>query len=672
MVGPFRCGSPRIGPAVWVCLGLPEVYPRVMASFDRFIETRWAYAALAAMVFILALPGVFAMPVMDRDEGRFAEASSEMLETGDFVVIRYHENLRNKKPVGIHWMQAASVAATVGAEAREIAAYRLPSLLGAILATMATLWCGSALFTRRAAFIGAMLIGTTLLLTAEAHIAKTDAAQCGFLALGMGALAQMRRGAGKSMGVLFWFCLAVGVLLKGVIAPMVMGFTVVGLLLWERRDGVWNAEWARPLLSWLGVSLFCVMTIPWFIAVQIATQGEFLFEAAAVDLGQKIVSAAEGHKGPPGVHLAGLPILFWPGTLLLVPGIWLAISNLIHMRKKGGSSTGLAWADEEAGAWRFLACWVVPAWIVFEIAPTKLFHYTLPMYPALALMAGAATDRWFSTDEWDKGRWTSLALFAGVSVLLAALATPSALAMLRADAASDFGPALADRVAFMWGEAWKATGIGLWISILIALATLATIYAWWRKQPIGLLVGILACSAAGGIGYRAVVLPNQSWILSTGASLSALKELCALPEGTSQWKKSGCEKDPNGFRPPKIVRAISYAEPSLVFELGNKITLPPVSKPVIPPVAEDNRPAWLINTGEEAGRKALDELVVAAAAADRCIRFARRYAYNYSNGDPSILVAAVVEPAGCPLSGAPPPELRERSDEDPAEAVLEN
>jgi 4-amino-4-deoxy-L-arabinose transferase-like glycosyltransferase len=643
-----------------------------MPSFDRFIETRWAYAALALMVLVLSLPGLIAMPVMDRDEGRFAEASSEMLETGDFVVIRYHENLRNKKPVGIHWMQAATVAATSGAEARDIFAYRLPSLLGAMLAAMATLWCGSSLFTRRAAFIGAVLIGTTLLLTSEAHIAKTDAAQCGFLVLGMGALARMRSGGGNSMGLLFWFCLAVGVLLKGVIAPMVMGFTVIGLLLWERRDGRWNADWAKPLLHWTGISLFCVMTIPWFIAVQIATDGEFLFEAAAVDLGQKIVSAAEGHKGPPGVHLAGLPILFWPGTLLLVPGIWLAISNLIHMRKNGVSGTGLAWSDPEAGAWRFLACWVVPAWIVFEIAPTKLFHYTLPMYPALALMAGAAADRWFSTDEWDNGRWLSLVLFAGVSVLLAALASPWVLASLRADAASDFGPPLSDRVAYIWSEAWKAASIGIWVSFLIALASGATIYALWKKQPLGLLAGILACAAVGGIGYRAVVLPNQSWILSTEASLSALKELCALPEGTAQWRKSGCANDPSGFRPPKIVRAISFAEPSLVFELGNKITLPPVSKAVIPPVAEDNRPTWLINIAEPEGRKALDELVVAASAADRCIRFARRYAYNYSNGDPSILVAAVVEPAGCPSSGALPPQLRDGSEEDPAETELED
>jgi hypothetical protein len=324
----------------------------------------------------------------------------------------------------------------------------------------------------------------------------------------------------------------------------------------------------------------------------------------------------------------------------------------------------LAFDSKEAGAWRFLICWVVPSWIVFELAPTKLFHYTLPMYPAFALMAGAAADAWFRTGEWTRGRWISLGLFLGVSFLVALLASPWALAGLRADAAADFGPMLAERVAFEWTQAWNATDIGYWPTILILLAAGATAYAVWRKLPVAVLIGLLLCSVAGGVLYRSVLLPNQSWILSTKAALSALSELCALPEGSSAWEESGCQG-----RAPKIIRAISFAEPSLVFHLGNRITLPPVSEAEIPPVSEDARPAWLINTGEEAGREALAELVAAAAAADRCIRFARRYAMNYSNGDPSVLVAAVVEPAGCPAS-APPPELR-RSEED-SSPELEN
>jgi 4-amino-4-deoxy-L-arabinose transferase-like glycosyltransferase len=636
-----------------------------MGSFDRLTESRWAYAVLAGLVFLLALPGLFALPVLDRDEGRFTEASSEMMESGDFVVIRYHDDLRNKKPVAIHWFQSMAVSVTSGPLARNIADYRIPSMLGAILAALATFWTGNALFSRRAAFLAAVVIGTTLLLTTEANIAKTDAAQCGILALGMGALAHLRAGTGgKWHGVLFWVCLSFGVLLKGPIAPLVCFSAIAALFVWERKF-----EWARPLLYWVGLSLFCVLTIPWYVAVQIATNGEFLSEAVRVDLGQKLVDAAEGHAGPIGMHTAALPLLFWPGTLLLVPGIWMAIERLMP-GKKGSAAEGpglaanIAAQEREAAAWRFLVCWIVPSWIVFEIAPTKLVHYTLPLYPAFALMAGAAADYWFSTNSWRFGRWISAALFALVALLLAIVPMPQVLEQLRGEAAQDFGE-LAGRVNHVWDQAWAATGIGIWPTVLIFAAAAGTLYALVKKSPVGLIAGLVACSAVAGIGYRAIILPNQSWMLSTGASLSALREICALPEGSAAWRESGCEG-----RAPKKIRAIAFAEPSLVFELGNKIDLPPESSIEIPTIAEDNRPAWLINVGEEVGREALETLVKEATAADRCIRLARRFAFNYSNGDPSILVAAVVEPAGCP-SAEPPPTLRDGEEEEPEPPPLD-
>ncbi len=639
-----------------------------MASLDRLTESRWAYAVLAAIVFILALPGLFAMPVLDRDEGRFTEASSEMMESGDFVVITYHDDLRNKKPVAIHWLQSAAVSMTSGPHAREIAEYRIPSMLGAILATLGAFWAGTALFSRRAAFIGAMVLGTTLLLTTEANIGKTDAAQCGVLMIGMAALAHMRAGTGgRWHGVLFWACLSVGVLLKGPIAPLVCFSTIGALFLWERKYA-----WARPLLFWFGISLFVVMTVPWYVAVQISTGGEFLSEAVRVDLGQKLVdpAGAEGHAGPFGMHTAALPLLFWPGTLLLIPGIWMAVSRVLPNRNKAAAldapraAASLAADEKDAAAWRFLVCWIVPSWIVFEIAPTKLVHYTLPMYPAFALMAGAAADHWFSSNSWKQGRWISAALFGVIGLLFAILPMPQVLEQLRASAAEDFG-AIGPRVAFLWDQAWSATGIGIWPTLFMLAALGGTLYAVVKKNAAGLLAGIVACSAVTGMSYRGLILPNQAWMLATNASLSALREVCALPEGSAARAQSGCEG-----RAPKVVRAIAFAEPSLVFKLGNQIILPPDSNVEIPPIAEDNRPAWLIDAADPVGKKALDTLVKSAVAADRCVRLARRYAYNYSNGDPTELVAAVVEPAGCP-SAAPPPALRDTPDEDDPEPALD-
>lgn len=60
------------------------------------------FAALLAMV--AGLPGLLAMPPLDRDESRFAQATAQMLETDDMVVIKFQDQPRFKKPVGIHWL----------------------------------------------------------------------------------------------------------------------------------------------------------------------------------------------------------------------------------------------------------------------------------------------------------------------------------------------------------------------------------------------------------------------------------------------------------------------------------------------------------------------------------------------------------------------------------------
>jgi 4-amino-4-deoxy-L-arabinose transferase-like glycosyltransferase len=551
-------------------------------------------------------------------------------------------------------MQSLAVGLVSSAHDRDIWAYRLPSLISAVLAVLATFWGGQALVGRRAAFLGAGVLATCLLLTTEAHIAKTDAALCGFTALGMAALARLRAGpmvsgGGKMEAVLFWVCFAIGVLLKGVITPMVFGLMLASLALWERK---W--DWMKPLLYWVGLSLFCIIAIPWFIAVQIATGGEFLYTATTVDLGQKIVSAAEGHRGPFGMHLAALPLLFWPGTILLIPAVWLAIRKAFNLRDNPfaappppGANAVATTETADASTWRFLICWFLPAWLVFEIAPTKLVHYTLPMYPALALAVGITADRWFSSGRLGPERWASLALFAVLGLVLAALPTGAALDALRADYAGDYGAALAERVGFLWRQMWSDTGVGIWPTLFILTAVAGTIYAFVVRNPTWLMTGVLACAIMTGVSYRAMVLPNQTWMLSSEAAVGALTEICALPEGTKRQEDALCTE-----RPPKLIRAIDFAEPSFVFMMGGKVVLPPDTRTVIPPVEEDYRPAWLIDVGGEGGGAALGELVKAANEAGRCLQMSRRYVYNYSNGEAATLIAAVVEPAGCVTADA--------------------
>ena len=615
------------------------------------------YIILIVLVMTLSLPGVFKMPVMDRDEARFAQATSQMLETDDYVVIRFMDELRNKKPVGIHWLQAASVGLISDVDTRDIWAYRIPSLLGAILTVLSLMWAGTALFNARSAFIGATLLGCTLLISSEAHIAKTDSALTGFITLAIAALAHMRKRyaerqsfiidtvtterkersvADNLLGLLFWFAVGAGVLIKGPIAPMVIGLTIVSVCIWERRIG-----WLASLKFWPGPFVAILICVPWFTAVQLATDGAFLREAVGVDLGQKMSSGAEGHSGPIGYHLMALPIMFWPASLFLIPGLTMSVLRLVKARQRDDAF--------ELSSWRFLLCWVIPSFIVFEVTPTKLAHYPMPLYPALALMGGFALDQMFKTDQtarnYGPARWLSALLFLIVGLLLAGVMSPWGLAALRADAAGDFGDA-ASRISLIWREDWNSAGAPIWPFIVSLIVTLGTVFATLRRQLGLALLGVVACSVATGTTLRGEVLPKQNWIIATNAAIDALNEVCGMPQGVDS--HADCTEDR-----PVLVRAIAFAEPSFVFTLGGHLTVPPNSSTELPPKSKEPRPTWLIDLANAEGRLALSEIVEQAELQQRCVRIARRHVKNYSNNDASELAAVVVEPELCIEDVAP-------------------
>ena len=102
-----------------------------------FLDARRPRLLVTLFCLLLWTPGIFTLPPGDRDESRFAQASKQMLETGDFVRIMNGAEPRNRKPIGIHWLQApfAAAAQAVGlAHDNPIWPYRIPSLLGALVA----------------------------------------------------------------------------------------------------------------------------------------------------------------------------------------------------------------------------------------------------------------------------------------------------------------------------------------------------------------------------------------------------------------------------------------------------------------------------------------------------------------------------------------------------------
>jgi 4-amino-4-deoxy-L-arabinose transferase-like glycosyltransferase len=330
---------------------------------------------LILLCLTLYLPGLSAIPPLDRDEARFAQASKQMVENVDYVDIRFQETPRYKKPVGAYWLQAASVQLFSAENPTAIWAYRIPSVIAAILAVLLTHALARLFLTDIAAMLAAALLASSFLLTAEAHMAKTDALMLATVVAAQLGLARAYTGSsGPGTWLVFWLGIGFGVLIKGPITPLIAGLTIAALVIADRRVG-----WLLKLRPLIGLPLAVIIVAPWIIAVQLRSDGAFLRTSVGGDLIPKLLGAMESHGSPPGYYLLLLMITFWPGSLFVWP------------------SLGAAWRTRTEPAVRFLLAWLVPAWLLFELVPTKLPHYVLPLYPALAILAAAWISRFAAT-----------------------------------------------------------------------------------------------------------------------------------------------------------------------------------------------------------------------------------------------------------------------------------
>ncbi len=362
--------------------GLASVIDFVTGSHVRAV----AFLALVGLLFIL--PGFFNIPPIDRDEARFAQATKQMVETGDFVDIRFQNEVRYKKPVGIYWLQAAVVetASTLGLPRAEVRIwlYRVPSMAGAIGAVLLTYWTALAFVSRRGAVLAALIMCSSILLGVEARLAKTDAMLLLTVVATMGAMARAYLSWQRdeetppwTVPAVFWTAIAGGILLKG---PLILLFVLLtaGTLAVLDRSLAWLWR-LRPLF---GLPWVLLLVLPWFIAIFMRAGDTFFSDSVGGDMLSKITSGQESHGAPPGLYLALFWVTFWPGAPLAAmaaPAVW-------RSRREPGA--------------QYLLAWLLPTWIVFELVITKLPHYVLPLYPAIAILTAGALERRVLSRSW--------------------------------------------------------------------------------------------------------------------------------------------------------------------------------------------------------------------------------------------------------------------------------
>lgn len=475
--------------------------------------TQLNYFILTFLCLALYLPGLTALPTVDRDEAHFAQATKQMLETGNFFQIRFQDNTRFQKPPGINWLQALSVSVFSEPQANAIWPYRVPSTLGALITVLLTFAFVNQIYGSKIALIASSLLASSLLLTVQAHMALTDAMLLAATIVMQGSLWLIYSRFHKTGGVnyyllplAFWLAMSFGFALKGV-TPFIALLTIVTLSLVDR-----NLKWLKSLRPIYGISLF-LLTSLWLILVNSAEETNYFMAMLEKDLLPKLISGHESHGGPPGYHLALSFLTFWPSSAFL----WLAVV--------------WGWQQRKNLNVKFLFAWIIPTWMFFEIMPTKLPQYVLPTFLALSILCALAIVNSNKLILTGKNLLLSrlfLLVWAGVSLTIAT------------------GLLLIPRL--LMGKFLAASIIAF---IVICLTLLTTLFFFYKQT----LIKATYCIIIGAvISYAAVfqvALPQLSDVwLSEKIAFTVENAL------------------PNEISAANPLHVFGYSEPSLVFLIG--------------------------------------------------------------------------------------------------------
>nr|WP_269930431.1 glycosyltransferase family 39 protein [Aminobacter sp. HY435] len=476
------------------------------------------YLMLAALCLFAFIPGIASLPPTDRDESRFVQATKQMVESGDYVDIRFQDVPRYKKPAGIYWLQSAAVLLSGQGSDAPIWVYRLVSVLAGTFSVLALTFIGTRMFGPSAGVIAGLGLMGILMLGFEARIAKTDATLLATALLAQGSLAAIYLGhkAGKPQdraNWLFWFAQGLALLIKGPVIPFLSVLTIAALVVFDR-----DRAWLRKLRPFTGLLVTLLVAAPWLVLITIKTGSEFWQESVGKDLLSKVGSGQESHGFPPGYYFLTYSVFMWPFALVALEG---GLKALKRFRQDP----------------RLLFClaWYIPYWIAIEAIPTKLPHYALPAYPAMILlMAWALTDK--SAASIELSRWQSW--------------------LRRACAFGMFG-----------------ISIGLAAIAFAITPYFLGYFSWW-----GLLAGLLVLIAARyGIGAPDNMAPVKRVAFAAAAAAAAFGVLTAkvLPPLKPVWLSPEIAQRFEQLKPCPSSRLVSagYHEPSLVFLAGTQTLL---------------------------------------------------------------------------------------------------
>ena len=358
---------------------------------SRINATGGKYATLFFGCVLFHLAGTWSLPLIDRDEPRFAEASREMIQRADYVVPYFNNQLRLDKPPLTYWAQMASYR--IFGESDFSA--RFPSVIAAGLIALVIFAWGRRNDSARVGWWAAIIFTLSLQTFVHAKAAVADMWLVLFMTLahwsGYELLIDSNRSAARpatarhhqaAWWLRFYLSLALGFLAKGPIAWIPL--LTVGMTISRNRD--WRI--ARDFKFLRGILLMLAVVALWGVPALIRTHGEFF----AIGIGRHVVSRSfatmEGHGASSfGMYLLLLPfyfvtifVSFFPWSIKLP---WL-IRQLRRQKKAGTNNPGYRGDKID----NYLLTGIAIIFVIFTLVATKLPHYTLPAFPLLALLLG--------------------------------------------------------------------------------------------------------------------------------------------------------------------------------------------------------------------------------------------------------------------------------------------
>lgn len=497
---------------------------------------------LLAAGLVLLLPGTTQLPVIDRDEARFAQASRQMHQSGDWIIPMIQDRPRLNKPPLVYWLHCLSIKMTDLPD--QVFAYRFISVSAALLCGFFTMRLGSALFDRRVGYLSSLGLLASPLIAFDARQARAD--QLLMLATVAASYFGWRlwqssatRPVSRWESVPFALCISFGAMAKGPVLP--------ALVLLAAAAHVIHSRSLRRLFDIHPFTILCIGAIPilgWaFLVIDRLGMSPVVRFVEHEMLG-RMGSAVEGHGGVPGTHFLLLPALLWPLSFVL----W---ETLIHWRREQSPSQMWLWG------------WIIPGWVLFELAGTKLPHYTMPLYPLIAILLAARVPTWSPVHDWRRGLVVILWCIAGMGFPIAAW-------WIRGHA--------------VWTDQFDQYSVSsstlfcLTLALSILFLALAGKLLWMGR-------GLLALLSS------ALVSLFSSWALF-GQSLPSHRAPW-LTEAVVARLESETGRSPASPDGPELA-AVGYAEDSLVFATCGRVVLSP-SEPMKWLREDSNR--WLVDDG---------------------------------------------------------------------------